>query len=143
MRIRGSNHKLNGMFMGIIGLVILSIIGCWSSTMPAKVTVPEVKSMIDENIPIGSTRTAVTDFIESLKIDDLKVVHDDYYEGMPPSSDDLPNNINADIAGYLVAAILKVESDRPDATYNIRIVFCFDNSERLLGYAISKRGQVL
>lgn len=111
--------------------------------MPAKVTVPEVKSMIDENIPIGSTRTAVTDFIESLKIDDLKVVHDDYYEGMPPSSDDLPNNINADIAGYLVAAILKVESDRPDATYNIRIVFCFDNSERLLGYAISKRGQVL
>ncbi|HKQ06409.1 MAG TPA: hypothetical protein VJ464_14840 [Blastocatellia bacterium] len=141
MRNGDRQYQLNRLVNGTTWVLLISTIACWSSQAP-RITPQETEKMVKQNLPLGSTRAKVTEFIESLKIDDLKIVHDDYHSGPPPSPDDLPKNVKADISGYLVAAILKVENNGISGTYNIRIVFYFDSNERLIDYAISKRGQV-
>jgi hypothetical protein len=47
------------------------------------VSVEEVDKMIKDQVPIGSDKQKVKAFIDNLKVDSLRIGHDDFHEATP------------------------------------------------------------
>ncbi len=105
-----------------------------------KVTDKQIDELIKKELPIGASKSQVIAFVESVKLDSLKVINYGYNVGKPGGTDGLEGRQH-EVTGYLVAGIPKVgRSDRQFQVYNMRILFYFGEGDRFIGYRIETRG---
>jgi hypothetical protein len=110
--------------------------------MPPRVTVDDVDERVRTAVSVGSSVSQVTAFIDSLRIDSLKIVRSEY-RAFPPddSLEHPPSSVEAATKGHLVATIVNVERDEL-AAYNIDAYFYFGKGEELIHYTVKKHGTV-
>lgn len=110
--------------------------------MSPRVTVEQIDERVRSAVPVGSSVSQVIAFIDSIKIDSLKIVRNEYLPGLPDDNlEHIPANIERATVGYLVAAIVNVERDDL-AAYNIDIYFYFGEDGKLIYYTVKKHGTV-
>ena len=124
----------------LISSIVFLNCSCRPSKMPAKLTISEADELVRKGAPIGSSVSDVRSFLESLKIDSLRIVHEDYREEAAYGTD-RPDKDLPEMRGYLPAAILNVEQ-QPEtfSKINIRVNFYFDAARHLIYYKVWRQG---
>ena len=104
------------------------------------VTAGEVDSIFKTHIAIGSSRAEVSAFIDSLKIDPLKVDNFGYRDDLAHMSygpfDDKDKQLKGTVRGYLNARIQNTSRSLWLSQCDMEVRFYFDINERLIDYQI-------
>jgi len=91
---------------------------CWSKDAPPKTTVAQLQDLIKRDLPIGSSRGQVAQFLQTLDINSLKVA-----SGSSP--------------GRISGLVLEVQRHcKTFSTDNISMTFYIDSSDRLTDYTV-------
>src|ERR1041385_2822991 len=64
-------------------LIFIAVCCHTMTKMPAKLTISEADERVRKGAPIGSSVEAVIGFLDSLKVDTLSIVHNQYIQGAP------------------------------------------------------------
>lgn len=121
----------------VMACATVGIIGIKSQNQGTPKTVDELDKLLRERVPIGSTRSQVTEFLTSAGIE-----HSDYIpvdEKHLRLSDDEPQEKSALIKGRIYASIRNVETTRV-ANWGLFMRFYFDEQGILIDYRIEKSG---
>ena len=118
--------------------VFLAATSCGKKEM--KVTNSQMEELIKKEIPIGSSRSQVVTFVDSLNINSVKAITLGYMDGSPSGTDELKGRRN-EVKGYLLARLPKVGTDPSQfQVYEMRVMFYFGAGERLIDYKIQTHG---
>ena len=99
-----------------------------------KLTPEQVSEIIDKELPNGSTKEQVINFLDSKGITGFEIVRGEYKQGQPVGTD-APEDKASAVKGYIAALIKDVGSDSTVfATYHIRVLFYFGEGEQLIGH---------
>jgi hypothetical protein len=109
----------------VFGLSAIAVIWNRKSEKPAlrRITTTQIRSEIDQHIPIGSSRTRVVEYL-----DERKIAHS-YYEA---SGDRDGNYSNSEIA------LVPRTGSSGLVTTDIQIVFRFDENMKLASYQVQE-----
>jgi hypothetical protein len=121
--------------------VITLVAGIWLLYSYIRgVTAEEVDTIFKSHIPIGSNRAEVSGYIDSLKIDSLRVENFGYRDdltdmGIGPFTDK-DKQLKGTIRGYLNAWIHNTSRPLWLSQCDMDVRFYFDRNERLIDYEI-------
>src|SRR5262249_40574909 len=124
-------------------IVLLTIVleGC----MRRVVSVQELDQRIQDEVPIGSEKQRVKEFIDNLKVDALQIGRDSEFHKATPKA--LGNRdpekvaeLGDRIAEFIGAIIIQAESDGISRFKDIVIQFYIDKDGRLIGYTVKLVG---
>lgn len=123
---------------GVAALIL--VVGIWLLYSYIRgVTADDVDTIIKSHIPIGSNTTDVSAFIDSLKIDSLRVENFGYRDlisdGVGPF-DDRDQQLAGRAKGYLDARIHNTSRTYYLSQVEMNVRFYFDRNERLIDYQI-------
>ena len=107
------------------------------------VTVEQVDEMIKNHLHVGSNKAEVVAFIDSLKIDSLRVIHSDSFLGLEHLRWDTFDEQKVAVLGDRLKEFYEagVEDTAPSTTtfmIRIRMRFYFDQNGKLLDYTIKE-----
>jgi len=107
------------------------------------VTVEQVNTIVSSRLPIGSSKEEVAAYIDSLRIDSLRVIHSDrFYPAehlrWDNFDDEKKTALGDKLHEYYSAAILDVAPTTETFMANIGMRFYFDKDGKLLDYTIKE-----
>jgi hypothetical protein len=125
--------------------LILALMYCSASACGVKgvVTVAEVDRMIEHGVQVGSSKPEVEAFIESLRIDSLRIEHADRFESIDSLHWDTDDKEKVQAMGdrlkdYYWAAIEDIAPSTTTFMIYIRMRFYFDSDGKLLDYLVKE-----
>ena len=123
---------------GVAALIL--VVGIWLLYSYIRgVTADDVDTIFKSHIPIGSSTLEVNAFIDSLKIDSLRVENFGYrelrYDGPGPFHDK-EQQLDGRAKGYLNARIYNTSRTYYLSQVDMNVRFYFDRDERLIDYII-------
>src|SRR4029079_4442065 len=108
------------------------------------ISTEEVEMMIKAQVPIGSERQQVKDFIGNMKVESLKIGRDDFHEADPRAlgnrDPDKIAELGDRIAEFAGAVIYHAQSDGFWTFDNIVMQFYLDKDGRMIGYTVKLVG---
>lgn len=118
---------------------LVTLTGCAAKRV---ITVEEVNKMVSSRLSIGSTKEEVAQFIESLRIDSLRVTHGDF-QGVDRLRWDNFDDIKRDALGdklheFYDAAIRDIAPSSGTFEGIIKMRFYFDQNGKLMDYTIKE-----
>jgi len=125
----------------VLSLILASamLAGCVSRI----VSVERVEKLIKEQVPDGSDKLRVKEFIDKLSMDSLKIIRGDFYKPtMQPSGYWDPDRIKElwpRVAELIPATIIDAESGFLNRN-DILIEFAIDKDGRMIGYTVKLMG---
>jgi len=133
--------------MGVVALILIlsaiALVGC----VRRVVSVDDVDKMIKDQVPIGSDKQKVKDFIDRLQVDSLEIGRDaEFHEATrralgnrdPEKIAELGDRISE----FIGAVIFKAKSDGILTFDDIVIQFYMDKDGRMIGYTGKMVGAV-
>ena len=114
----------------ILAVIVGSGVFCTSCKENAP-TVKEVEAAIKKELPIGTSKDQVLQFIKSRKFGSYKFISP-YYYGPPPEK-----YLQTDIDESVATGILDVRRTF-FATYSIGVIFYFDKENKLVDYKVEE-----
>lgn len=126
--------------VGGVAVIILIVGICLLYNYIKGITVQEVDSIIKSHIPIGSNKSEVNTFVDSLKIDSLQVENFGYQDDLTDmrygTFDDKDKQLKGTVKGYLDARIFNTSRTLYLSQCWMDVRFYFDRDERLIDYEI-------
>ena len=123
----------------VFAVLMCALTGCHAKRV---VTVEQVKTMVKTHLPIGSSKEEVAAFIESLSIDSLRVIHDEFKDAARLRYDDFDdekkNALGNKLKEYYDAAIRDIAPSSKTFEGAIKMRFYFDENGKLLAYTIKE-----
>ena len=134
--------------MTSVGVCILAVVVMTTAStacMRQIVSVEHVEKMINDQVPVGSDKQKVREFINDLKIDSLRIGRDNFQAATPMALGTRDPEKIAElgldrIAEYTSVAILGAQTDGFTRSDNIIIVFYIDKDGRMIGYTVKLVG---
>ena len=122
----------------LISLVMVT--GCAAKRI---VTVEQVNKIVSGHLPIGSSREEVAAFIESLRIESLRIVHDEDFGDVTRLrwdnfDEEKKNALGDKVKQVYDAAIRDIAPSSVTFEGVIRMRFYFDGNGKLLDYTIKE-----
>lgn len=136
-----SHRQLMNLWLATHLLILLvMVIGC---SAKRTVTVEQVNKIVSNSLPIGSSKEEVTAFIESLKIDSVRIVHDEDFGDVAQLrwdnfDEEKKNAIGDKLKAFYDAAIRDIAPSSETFEGAIRMRFYFDGNGNLLDYTIKE-----
>jgi hypothetical protein len=122
-------------FLFFLSFILVVMCSCRDKTS-SDITKEEVEKVINEKIPVGTSKSDVMAFLNTLKIGSRSVEGIEYLSGRSTASfveDSQPPNVH----GYILAVILKAGNTRVGfltTSYYFTMHFYFNEKEKLIGY---------
>ena len=137
----GFSHCRFGLGTLVSILAVIAIAGCSRRV----ISIEQVDKMIRDQVPIGSSKETVKDFIDKLQLDSLKILRDTEFHQADRFSlgnfdQEKTNELGDRIAEFTGAAIVNSKSDGVFTFDNIGIRFYIDKDGRMIDYSIKEWG---
>ncbi len=120
-------------------LLLVTATGCSAKRI---ITVEEVNKMVSSRLPAGSNKEGVASFIESLKIDSLRVIHEDFHGvdrlRWDNFDEEKRNALGDKLKEFYDAAIRDIAPSSETFEGIIKMRFYFDKNGKLLDYTIKE-----
>ena len=131
--------------VGLGKLILIVAIIALPACSRRVISVEQVDRMIKDQVPIGSDKQKVKDFIDNLRVDSLKIGRDADFQkadcvSLGTLDKDKTDALGDRIAESMGAVIYKSESDGILTFDNIVIVFYIDKEGRTLSYTVKEWG---
>ena len=109
------------------------------------ISVEQVDKMISDAVPMGSDKQKVKDFVDSLKVDSLRIGRDGEFhqanqQALGSRDPEKIAELGDRIAEFTGAVIFKSKSDGILTFDNILIQFYIDKEGRMIGYTVKEEG---
>jgi hypothetical protein len=131
----------NRVHLRVAGYVILACALATGCKAKRVVTVEQVDEMIKSQIHVGSSKAEIASFIDSLRIDSLRVIHSDRFYGSDHDGDLDPEKVAAlgdRFSEFYDAAIEDIAPSTSTFMVRIRMRFYFGEDGKLLDYTIKE-----
>ena len=133
-----SENRLHVWVAAYVILACALATGCRAKRI---VTVEQVDAMIKNQLHVGSSKAEVVAFMDSLKIDSLRVIHSDRFYGSDHDGDLDPEKVAAlgdRFSEFYDAAIEDIAPSTSTFMVRIRMRFYFGEDCKLLDYTIKE-----
>jgi len=125
--------------VGVVALMLILMVTFLAGCVHRVVSVDDVDKMIKDQLPIGSDKQRVKEFIDNLKVDSLRVLRGDFYKpAFQPVGFWDPKKLDGlwdRVAELINARIVDAETSLLSRS-DIFIEFAIDKDGRMIGYTV-------
>jgi hypothetical protein len=124
-------------FLFCLGCILFGFSSCQSKPLP-QISEADMEKFINENIPVGSSRSDVEAYLKPLNFDSRSLIGVEHYSGRYTASW-AENTQPANVHSHVLASLPDAWTERDGIfwyTYWVTMAFYFDKNEKLIGHSV-------